>query len=175
MPRDRLKNLTKRVECRPVLWSRMWKARDLDGISFIRGENLDETVDLFFDEKKKKGNNGNRDLHRIIDGKSTRLFILFFRNFIHFPILFLFFFLHLKIFHFSNFKYKNNFFFSKNTLVYHYTNFKSNYIVKNYILIIFTQNSNIFLANNSLKFYNDICLIRWSNLSFLNFNLIQSR
>lgn len=85
-------------------------------------------MDLFFDEKKKKGNNGNRDLHRIIDGKSTRLFILFFIfNFIHFPILFLFFFLHLKIFHFSNFKYKNNFFFSKNTLVYHYTNFKSNY------------------------------------------------
>lgn len=115
-------------------------------------------MDLFFDEKKKKGNNGNRDLHRIIDGKSTRLFILFF------VILFIFQFFfspfsYLKIFHFSNFKYKNNFFFSKNSLVYHYTNFKSNYIVKNYILIIFTQNSNIFLANNSLKFYNDICLM----------------
>lgn len=115
-------------------------------------------MDLFFDEKKKKGNNGNRDLHRIIDGKSTRLFILFF------VILFIFQFFfspfsYLKIFHFSNFKYKNNFFFSKNSLVYHYTNFKSNYIVKNYTLIIFTQNSNIFLANNSLKFYNDICLM----------------
>lgn len=48
----------------------MWKARDLDEISFIRGENLDETLDLFFEKKKKeKGNNGNHDLHRIIDGK----------------------------------------------------------------------------------------------------------
>lgn len=83
-------------------------------------------MDLFFDEKKKKGNNGNRDLHRIIDGKSTRLFILFF------VILFIFQFFfspfsYLKIFHFSNFKYKNNFFFSKNSLLYHYINFKSNY------------------------------------------------
>lgn len=158
MPRDRLKNLTKRVECRPVLWSRMWKARDLDGISFIRGENLDETVDLFFDEKKKKGNNGNRDLHRIIDGKSTRLFILFF------VILFIFQFFFSPFSTFENFplfefQIQKQFFFSKNSLIYHYTNFKSNYIVKNYILIIFTQNSNIFLANNSLKFYNDICLM----------------
>lgn len=32
----------------------MWKARDLDEISFIRGENLDETLDLFFEKKKKR-------------------------------------------------------------------------------------------------------------------------
>lgn len=83
-------------------------------------------MDLFFDEKKKKGNNGNRDLHRIIDGKSTRLFILFFRNFIHFPILFLSFFL-FENFPLFEFQIQKQFFFSKNSLLYHYTNFKSNY------------------------------------------------
>lgn len=90
-----LKIWTKRVECRPVLWSRIsWKARDLGGISFIRGENLDETVDLFFDEKKKK----EIIVIYIIDGKSTRSLYLL-SNFIHFPTPFLFFFLHLKIFY----------------------------------------------------------------------------
>lgn len=104
-----LKIWTKRVEYRPVLWSRIsWKARDLGGISFIRGENLDETVDLFFDEEKKEGN--NRDLHHW--WKKYTKFISF-NNFIHFLTPFLFFFLHLKIFqrYFWNIKYKNNFFF----------------------------------------------------------------
>lgn len=127
-----LKIWTKRVECRPVLWSRIsWKARDLGGISFIRGENLDETVDLFFDEEKKEGN--NRDLHHW--WKKYTKFISF-NNFIHFLTPFLFFFLRLKIFHRDAFGISNTktiFFFSRKFgLVYHHTNFKSNYISLNF-------------------------------------------
>lgn len=57
--------------------------------------------------------------------------ILFIFQFFFFSFLFLTF-ENFPQGHFSNFKYKNNFFFSKNSLVYHYTNFKSNYISLNF-------------------------------------------